>query len=125
MLPIRCGVTLALMLPGSLLAQLEPPADWRSVPDQPARLQREQHKFGEPMPDSLFRFVMMPPGYHITMGPGALLFPTDRSVRGNFTLQSEMFLFAESVTAEYGLFLGGAELEAAGASYTAFLLRGD
>jgi hypothetical protein len=77
------------------------------------------------VPDSEFRFVMMPPGYHITTGPAATLFHSGHRADGTFTLESEIFLFPNSIDGEYGLFIGGADLDADGRVYTAFVARRD
>lgn len=35
----------------------------------------------------------MPPGWHITTGPGAVLYDPARVADGPFTLEAELFLF--------------------------------
>jgi hypothetical protein len=69
----------------------------------------------------------MPPGWHITTGPGALLYPMSHGeVDGNFSLESEIFLFPGESRDEYGLFLGGRDIDTAGTpDYSAFVLRRD
>jgi hypothetical protein len=69
----------------------------------------------------------MPPGWHITMGPGGLLYPAGKTASGNFVLQAEMFLFPGQSQQEYGLFLGGQAIEPATANphYVAFVARRD
>lgn len=56
---------------------------------------------------------MMPPGWHVTTGPGALLFPTDlRSVEGNDSLEAQVFLFPGKSAEEYSVFIGGSASDA-------------
>jgi CubicO group peptidase (beta-lactamase class C family) len=72
-------------------------------------------------------FVGMPPGWHITTGPGVLLYPTaNGEAAGNFSLEAEIFLFPESTADEYGIFLGGRSIDGTEPpGYLAFVLRGD
>jgi hypothetical protein len=59
-------VILALfVLIASSHAQLRTPSDWRWRTDAPAQLVT-----GEDVPASAWRFVAMPPGWHVTTGPG-------------------------------------------------------
>jgi hypothetical protein len=100
---------------------LKTPGDWKWIPDTPAKV----IDTGEAKPDAMF-FVAMPPGWHITQGPGALLYQPDYQGRGNFAVEAEMFLFPDSSTEEYGVFLGGKALDAAaGRAYLAFVGRRD
>jgi hypothetical protein len=72
-------------------------------------------------------FVAMPPGWHVTNGPGALLYPSGTEVRGNFVIESEIFLFPGTTTNEYGVFIGGSGLDSASLAprYVAFVGRRD
>jgi hypothetical protein len=79
----------------------------------------------EPESDSTWRFVAMPPGWHVTTGPGAIVFDTTVTAAGRFTLEAEMFAFPDSRASEYGVFAGGVGLDAGAPSYTAFVLRRD
>jgi hypothetical protein len=72
-----------------------------------------------------FSFVSMAPGWHVTMGPGGLLFDPRNVIRGRFTLQSRIALFPGEGNAEYGVFVGGTALESAAATWTAFVVRRD
>lgn len=100
---------------------LKTPPDWKWVPDAPASV----IEAGEARPDAMF-FVAMPPGWHITQGPGAVLYQPDYQGRGNFVVEAEIFLFPDSTTEEYGVFLGGRSLDApANRSYVAFVGRRD
>lgn len=112
----------ALALPSPLLAQLKTPTDWQWRQDAPAPLAP-----GSKMEPGSWVFVGMPPGWHITTGPGVLLFPrADGDAAGNFSLESEIFLFPESGAGEYGVFLAGRNVEGTDhPEYLAFVLRGD
>jgi hypothetical protein len=92
--------------------ELERPADWNVRFDQPA-------------PDSAIYFVTMPPGWHITTGPAAILYPASQPAVGEFRVQSEIFLFPGERKEGFGVFVGGTDLEAAGQSYLYFLIRKD
>jgi hypothetical protein len=72
-----------------------------------------------------FSFVSMAPGWHVTMGPGGLLFDPRNVIRGRFTLQSRIALFPGEGNAEYGVFVGGTALESAAPAWTAFVVRRD
>lgn len=82
-------------------------------------------------PDETVYFVSMPPGWHITTGPGVTLHDPGTRATGAFGVQSTIFLFpAETAAAAasesgYGLLVGGHDLDAAPRRYTAFLLRRD
>lgn len=98
---------------------LKTPADWKWVPDSPARVIETD----DAKADAIF-FVAMPPGWHITQGPGAVFYQPEYQARGNFAIEAEIFLFPSSSAEEYGLFTGGRSLDA-GATYTAFVARRD
>lgn len=73
-----------------------------------------------------FEFTHMAPGWHITMGPGALLFPADAEATGRFVLEGEMIYFPDGAdAAEYGVFVGGRALDTPGAEWTMFVVRSD
>jgi hypothetical protein len=68
----------------------------------------------------------MPPGWHVTTGPGALLYPdSGGDTSGNFSLEAEVFLFPGESQSEYGVFLGGRDVDGNAPEYTAFVLRRD
>jgi len=118
------AVTLAALLAGQTLTGqgLKTPADWKWIPDTPAKV----IEAGDAGPDAMF-FVAMPPGWHITQGPGALLYQPDYQARGSFILETEIFLFPNSSIEEYGVFCGGRSLDPAPANrtYLAFVARRD
>ncbi len=73
------------------------------------------------------KFVVMDPGWHVTLGPAALLWrPADR-VDGGFTATALLTQTTKPRHPEaYGLFVGGQSLEAdPQQKYTYFLIRGD
>ncbi len=116
------GLLLASGLIGSPLAAQGPPVPpaWRWVTDQPATVVSTPGAT-----DTTFRFVTMAPGWHVTTGPGALLFDPRYFGEGAYTLESQIFHFPDSRNAEYGLFVGGNDLDGSAARYVAFVLRGD
>ena len=67
------------------------------------------------------------PGWHVTTGPGVLLYPTaNGEIGGNFSLEAEIFLFPGEAADEYGIFLGGQDIDtSAMPDYSAFVLRRD
>src|SRR5262245_1452316 len=83
-------LTAAMTLAPALLdAQLTTPTDWKWRQDAEAPIATGlQMKPGE------WAFVQMPPGWHVTTGPGVLLYPAaNGDVTGHFSLESEIFLF--------------------------------
>lgn len=121
-------VVLAVGAPNAVAQDAAPtaapitPPGWRWLTDAPAQPQR-----GGPggVTPTTFEFSPMAPGWHVTMGPGALLYPGDGSLSGRFALEAVMILFPEPTEAEYGVFVGGSALEGARARWTAFVVRGD
>ena len=73
-----------------------------------------------PAPDSAYTFSRMPPGWHVTMGPGAVLSDSMHRAEGRFAVESEIFLFPNSSASEYGIVLARDER-----NWTGFLLRRD
>ena len=108
--------------PALLTAQLTTPTDWKWRQDAAAPLAS-----GAKMEPGSWVFVQMPPGWHVTTGPGVLLYPSAHGdVGGNFSLEAEIFLFSGESADEYGVFLGGQDIEgAATPDYSAFVLRRD
>lgn len=111
----------AALSPSPAIGQeLAPPSSWRWVTDAPAQVTT-----GGDVSDSTFWFVSMPPGWHITTGPGSLFFDPEYAARERFTVESELILFPGDSQEEYGVFVGGRDLGEGSASYTAFVLRRD
>ena len=80
-------------------AQQKRPASWKIVLDQPAT-------------DSVRELSTMPPGWHVTTGPGAFFYDPAWQVGATDTVHVEVFLFPDSGPEEYGVFVSGKELEA-------------
>ncbi|HET7218166.1 MAG TPA: hypothetical protein VFJ02_08955, partial [Vicinamibacterales bacterium] len=103
---------------GSLAARQSAPSEWRWRQDSAAPLAG-----GSKMEPGSWVFVQMPPGWHVTTGPGVLLYPaTHGDVSGNFAVEADVFLFPGDSTEEYGVFVGGANIDGPQpAEYTAFV----
>lgn len=73
------------------------------------------------------KFVVMDPGWHITLGPAALFYRATDRVDGGFTATALLSQTAAPKHAEgYGIFVGGQSLESdPQQKYTYFLIRGD
>jgi hypothetical protein len=69
----------------------------------------------------------MAPGWHLTMGPAAILYQATDQASGNYQVSSTIHLFPGSGAHEeaFGLFIGGKALDGAQQRYTYFLIRGD
>jgi hypothetical protein len=84
-----------------------------------------QVRFDRPAPDSAIYFVDMPPGWHITTGPAAILYDPEKTATAPLRLESEIFLFPGEHLEGYGVFFGGTDLDGENQTYTYFLLRKD
>lgn len=93
---------------------LERPSEWRARTDDPAA-----------DPDTDLWFVAMPPGWHVTAGPAAILWDPSARAAGSFRVESEAYRFAGRSTDGYGIFLGGRDLETDSLRYLAFLVDRD
>lgn len=113
---IRLVLLLAFTVVSSLSAQSpKRPDGWRVRLDDPG-------------PDSTkLEFVSMAPGWHVTTGPAVILWNPSTTARGNYKAETNIFLFkpASGHAEAFGLFVGGANLDAANESYTYFLVRND
>ena len=76
-------------------------------------------------PDSAIYFVSMPPGWHITTGPAAILYEPERAVHGEYRVESSIHLFPVERREAFGVFIGGSDLEGSAQAYTYFLIRKD
>lgn len=114
------GIPLVGFAPARVSAQVAPPPGWRWATDHPARMTNEWN-----MPDSTWRFVQMPPGWHITTRPGALMYDPAIQAAGSYVLESVQILFPGTTQSGYGLFFGGRDLESPSAHYVLFLVRRD
>ncbi|BCS33650.1 hypothetical protein TBR22_A28770 [Luteitalea sp. TBR-22] len=69
-------------------------------------------------------FVTMPPGWHVTTGPAAILYRPAGKATGAYTVRSEIFQFDPGTRREgYGLLIGGKALDTPQQAYTYFLIR--
>lgn len=100
----------------------EPPPGWVWHHDAEARLASGAVRDAR---DSAWTFVQMPPGWHITTGPGSVLHHPDAQATGRYALSAQMHLFKRPTDEGYGLFLGGRGMSTDTASYVAVLLRRD
>lgn len=108
------------VLAGTASAQLSTPPDWRWRLDRPAHLVT-----GQDVPDSAWRFVGMPPGWHVTTGPGVVLFNPAERASGRYSLSADFILFPDPSDSPFGLVLGGTDLSTPGAAMVAVHLRRD
>ena len=91
------------------------PAGWLVRLDRPDRGSPDQVVFAD-----------MPPGWHVTTGPAALLHHPDSTASGTYRIEADVFLFDPGERREgYGIFFGGRDLQGEGQQYTYFLLRRD
>ena len=112
---IRLTLLLAILASASLSAQDKRPDGWRVRLDDPG-------------PDSTkLVFASMAPGWHVTTGPAVILWNPATTAKGAYKAETNINLFkpAGSHAEAYGLFVGGANLDAANESYTYFLIRND
>ena len=117
----RLGVLLSISVTTAVLSarQFPAPPGWKWVTDSDARIVTTLDP-----PEGAWLFGTMTPGWHITSRPGVILFEPTYSGRGRFVLESESFLFPGTSPAGFGVFVGGADLDAK-ATYVAFLIRRD
>ena len=92
-----------------LAGQVTRPGSWRVVPDRPGG-------------DSTIFYVAMPPGWHVSTGPGSLFFDPAFHAEGRFGLEAEVYVFPGRSEEGYGLFLGGRDLGSGHSSWSALLL---
>jgi hypothetical protein len=100
---------------------LKTPTDWTWRLDETAEMSP-----GGKLAQGQWWFVAMPPGWHISMGPGGVVYHPDYAAKGRFVVESEIFLFPDSTDEGVGIFVGGESLgEREEPNYTALLLRKD
>jgi hypothetical protein len=92
------------------------PPGWRWWFDRPAPASQA---------DSAWSFQQMAPGWHLTTGPGGLLYPTAERASGLFTLVADFIVFPETSNSGFGIFFGGEGVESNTPTYLAALLRRD
>jgi len=103
--------------------QLQTPTDWKWRTDSAATVRDTDKDLAA---DQWF-YVGMPPGWHITTRPGVVVYNPSHTGKGLYRLQSQAFLFPGTSQQEYGIFIGGRDLDqtSANPSYTAFVARRD
>ncbi|MHB1327941.1 MAG: hypothetical protein ACYC2K_07040 [Gemmatimonadales bacterium] len=105
------AIGVLVLLGTSGLSAQEPtmPPGWRAVTDSPGR-------FVAPGVDAnlgeSWNFTRMPPGWHITNGPGMLLFDPSLEAKGRYQLETDFFLFPDPTDQPVGLFIAGRDLDA-------------
>jgi hypothetical protein len=100
-----------VLVPSVLTAQSRAPTGWKFRTDTP--------------PDSIREHSLMPPGWHITTGAGAILYHPLNQAIGRFAIEAEIHLFPGESNDGYGVFLGGRNLESPEATWVAFLMMKD
>ena len=111
------AVVAAMVPPGG---QLKTPEDWKWRLDEPAAMSTGKMEAGQ------WWFVAMPPGWHVTMGPGGVVYHPGYRATGRFVVESELFLFPDSSDEGVGVFVGGQSLgDQESPAYAALLLRKD
>jgi hypothetical protein len=89
------------------------PAGWSGRPDGEGDLKS-------------VKFVIMEPGYHLTLGPATILYREQDRANGPFHTLATFHQMKKLEHAEgYGLFLGGESLTSGDQRYTYFLVRDD
>ncbi len=101
-------------------AQMMFPPGWKWTTDAPAKA-----IIGDAVGDTAWRFTQMTPGWHVTTRPAALIYDSTTQASGRYAVESVQILFPGTSQSGYGLFVGGRDLDAAGAQYIAFLVRRD
>ncbi len=116
---IIAGLAFAPSLPA---LQLQTPTDWKWRADRAISVTN----IDKDLPADHWFYVAMPPGWHMTTRTGVLTWHPAHTGRGVFRIESQAFLFPGTSTAEYGVFIGGRQVEGTSpASYTAFVTRRD
>ena len=117
-------LALVTIAPGALAQTAGPagrvPSGWRWAPDAAATV-AAQGEAG----DTTIIFSTMPPGWHLTTGPGLIAWDPRIGGTGRYTIELEVYHFPQPAGGEYGLFLGGRGLSARAPFYVAVLVRGD
>ncbi len=111
---VPLGAVLAFY-PPALQAQDDqaPPEGWEMRLDRPDRGSPEDVSFQE-----------MAPGWHVTTGPACILYHPETTAEGDYSVESEVFLFDPGERREaFGFFVGGHDLDGDEQAYTYFLIR--
>lgn len=109
---LALSIVPVLPTPAALTAQEAVPDGWEIRTDRPNADATE------------ITFVDMPPGWHVTTGPAAILFDPEMTAEGAFRVEMEVFLFdPEGRREAFGFFVGGEDLQGPGQDYLYFLIR--
>ncbi len=107
-----CAIALAFIVPGSLAAQ-----GGGRVPGWKVAFDHSG------IPDTAASMGAMAPGWHVNAlsgAPGAIAFDASLVAQKTFTLQSEIFYFADGAAAGAGLMIAGRALETQAPRFVAF-----
>ena len=89
------------------------PAGWSARPDKEGQAAN-------------VKFVIMEPGYHLTLGPATILYRQKDNAKGPFHTLAKFSQMKKLKHSEgYGLFMGGQSLAGKAQKYTYFLVRDD
>jgi hypothetical protein len=122
---MRAFFLLVALLPAAIAAQAPAatPDGWRWLTDAPATPARGATP---PIPVNTFEFSPMAPGFHVTMGPGGVLYDSREQADHRFVVEMQMVYFNNGAdAAEHGVFVGGSGLEGDHAEWVAFVVRAD
>lgn len=107
-LPQSALALLLLTSPAPLAAQL--PAGWKVLPDASTY-------------DASSAYVQMPPGWHMTAkGSGATIYDPSFIAGGRYGLEWSAFVFPDTKTDPFGIFIGGKGLDGPEPTYLAIQL---
>jgi hypothetical protein len=88
------------------------PAGWSARTDKDA-------------PITNVKFVKMGEGWHVTLGPAAVIYRDADKASGNYRVSATFTQSKSQYPEGYGLVIGGSSLSEAGQRYTYFLVRND
>jgi hypothetical protein len=77
------------------------------------------------IPDTSVQFVSMPPGWHFTTTSAGLWWDSTWARPGNFTVEMETYLFPESSSSAFGVFVSGRDLRTDWPWYVSFEVSGE
>lgn len=99
------------------------PSGWKWRTDAPAT---PGSRTTPPIPDDRFELSPMAPGFHVTMGPGGVLYDGREQADHRFVVEMQMVYFNNGAdAAEHGVFVGGSGLDGDHAEWVAFVVRAD
>lgn len=75
--------------------------------------------------DTALAFVRMPPGWHVTAGPGGAVYDTATVARGRLRVESQLFLFSRTPGVGAGIAFGGTRDASGALRYLAFVVGPD